>query len=462
LVRELLSRHRGLAGLVAVGAALRVLALVAVWPGIWFSDSNTYVEAAATGTLSPIRPVGYSLLVAPFHALGSAAALIVLQHILGLALAVGIYALLLRRGAPRWLALLGAAPAALDLYLVFVEHTLMAETVYHAALLGSVGLLVWNERPGLAAVAGAGLLLGYVGTVRSVGVPFVVVFGLYLLVRRVGWRPLAVFGSGWALVLGGYALLYQHQHGTFAVTESSGMFLYGKVAPFADCDRLGELPAAERRYCPDPANRLSANAYVWSQDSPIRGYGISDGDGVRSFATRVIRDRPGRYAGIVLSGFLHYFRPGHPISGDDYPVDPWQFPSDPRRWEYPGYRGPIRRGDPARQREHPITEPGPEVARMAGDWRVSVTASRGLHYIQRVLYTPGPLLAVCVLLVGAALVRRAGAPRLRADAALLAGLGLVALLVSQLLSVFSYRYGFGMGLLLVPAGALAVTALRRP
>jgi hypothetical protein len=450
-----LVRHRGLIGLLAAGAALRVLALIAVWPGIWFSDSNVYVTAAATGTLSPIRPVGYSLLVAPFHALGSASALIIVQHLLGLAIAAGVYALLLRRGAPRWLALLGAAPAALDLYLVVVEHTMMAETVYHAALLGCLLCVLWNERPGLAALAGAGLLLGYVGTVRSVGVPFVAVLAVYLIARRTGWRGLAVFGAGWALVMGGYALLYHHQHGTFAVSESSGMFLYGKVAPFADCARLGDVPAAEREFCPDPANRLSANAYVWSSDSPIHGHGISDGDEIRDFATRVIRDRPGRYAHIVLTGFLHYFRPGHPISGDDYPVDAWRFPKDPRHWSYPGYRGPIRHGDPARRREHPVTEPNRDVAEMAGDWHVHAGVSRFLHQAQRFLYTPGPLLALCVLLaIAAAVLRR------RADAALLAGLAVVALLVSQLLSVFSYRYGFGMALLLPPAGALAVTALR--
>jgi hypothetical protein len=200
---------------------------------------------------------------------------------------------------------------------------------------------------------------------------------------------------------------------------------------------------------------------VWSGESPIHGHGISDGEEIRAFATRVIRDRPGRYARVVLTGFLHYFRPGHPISGDDYPVQAWQFPADPRHWSYPGYRGPIRRGDPVRQREHSITEPGPDIAAMAGDWHVNVGVSRFLHHAQRFLYTPGPLLALCVLLTLAALALRRGAARLRGDAALLAGLALVALLVSQLLSVFSYRYGFGSALLLPPAGALAVTALRR-
>ncbi len=460
-MRELLTRHRGLVVLLAAGLVLRVLALVAIWPGIWFSDSNTYVEAAATGELSPIRPMGYALLVAPFYELGSAAALIVLQHVIGLGLAAALYALLLYRGVPRRLALLGAVPAALDLYLVFVEHTMMAETVFHAALLGCIALVLCTKKPGhLVYLGGAGLLLGYVGVVRSVGVPLLAVFAVYLLARRVGWRGVAAFAGGWALVTGSYMAVYKHQRGVFAVSESSAMFLYGKVAPLADCDRLGDVPQGERRYCPDTANRLSANSYVWSTESPIAGRGIDDADSIRGFALRVIREDPWRYTRLVLGGVLHYFRPGRPISGDDYPVEAWQFPVDPREWGYPGYRGPVRRGDPVRQRDHPVTEPNRHVARMADGYRFAPGVSRLLHGAQRYLYTHGPLLALCLLLVGVALVRRAGEPRLRGDAALLAALALVALFVSQLLSVFSYRYGFGAALLLPPAAALAVTALR--
>jgi hypothetical protein len=91
---------------------LRLAALVAIYPGIWFSDSNGYVSAAATGTLLRLRVSGYSLVVAPFWHGGSAGALITVQHLLGLGIVVGLYALLVHRGVPRWLALLAAVPAA--------------------------------------------------------------------------------------------------------------------------------------------------------------------------------------------------------------------------------------------------------------------------------------------------------------------------------------------------------------
>lgn len=433
--------------------ALRVVAVIAIRPGTWFSDSNVYVETAATGTLSTIRPVGYSLLVAPFYWLGSATALIIVQHLMGIALVVGLYALLIRRGAPRWVALLGALPAGLDLYLVVVEHVMMAETVFHAALLGTFALLFWRPEPGPATLAAAGALLAYAGLVRSVGVPVFAVFVVYLGLRRVGWRRVGLFVAGGAVITLGYMTVFAFQHGQFGVSTSSGRFLYGKVAPFAECRGV---PADERFLCPDPDNRLTPNAYVWSTQSPA--YGHADDPRLRSFATRVVRQQFGDYLRVVATGFLHFFRPGHDIGRDDYPIQAWQFPEDPRFVRYPGYRGPIRKGDPQRQRDHPITEPNRYVARMADRARFDVGASGLLHNLQKVLYTPGPVFALCVLLVAAALVARRGRA---AEAGLVAATALVGLAVSQALSVFSYRYGFGLIILLPFAAALALTELLR-
>jgi hypothetical protein len=457
----LVARHRGLALLLVIAAALRVAALVAVYPGIWFSDSNGYIATAATGRLSTTRVAGYALEVAPFWHAGSAAALIVFQHLLGLGIVVALYALLLRRGVPRRLALLAVVPAALDAYLIVVEHAIMSETVFHATLVGSIALLLYPERPRVAAAAAAGLLLGYAGVVRSVAVPLAVIFFVYLLARRTGWRPLLAFCLAWAVAPVAYATTFEIQHGRFAFTESNGRFLYGKVAPFADCARLGDVPADERPLCPDPGHRLTTNAYLWGKDSPIHGIATRDDPRIRRFALRVIREQPLTYAGVVAGGVLHYFEPGHRIGANDYPVSAWQFPADPRTWGYPGYRGPIRQGDPRLQRRHPIAEPNRYVGAMAGEPATSVSVSRALHDYQRIAYTWGPLLAGCLLVVVAALVLRRGDPRLRLDAALLAATALTALLVSQALSLFSYRYGLILPILLPPAAALAGAALLR-
>jgi hypothetical protein len=120
-------RHWPLALVLAPAIVLRVLAFVAIYPGIWFTDSNGYVKVGATGTLLLDLVSGYGLLVAAFYRLGSAAALIGFQHLLGLAIVVLLYALLVHRGVPSWLAALAVVPVALDAYLLAVEHAIAAD-----------------------------------------------------------------------------------------------------------------------------------------------------------------------------------------------------------------------------------------------------------------------------------------------------------------------------------------------
>ena len=440
-------RHGPLVALVLAAAGLRALALVAVYPGIWFSDSNDYVREAATGTLSLVRPGGYALFVAPFWHLGSAGALIVVQHLLGLAIVVAVYALLVRRGVRPWLACLAVVPAALDAYLIDIEHMIMSETVFHAVLVGALMLLLWRERPGPAAAAGAGLALGYAAVVRSVAMPFVAVIAVYLLARRVGWRPVALFVAGWAVVAGGYAALYASQHGHLGFSDYDGRFLYGQVAPFADCSRLPGLPVAERPLCPDPRHRLSRNSYVWSPHSPVRRLPVSADGRVRDFAVRAIRAQPLAYAGVVAGSFVHYLEPGHHTGRDDYSETAWQFPRDPNHWAYPRYRGPIRPGRAHRLRAN---DPNGYVSAMVSRPRTSPGASAVLHAYQTVFYSSGQVLTPCLLIVLAALILRRGSSRLRADAALLAALAVTSLLVASALSLFDYRYELAAVILLRP------------
>jgi hypothetical protein len=445
--------------LLAVALGLRVVAMVAIWPGIWFSDSNGYIAAAATGRLPGVRVAGYSLVIAPFMHLHSAAGLIVLQHLLGLAIVVGLYALLVRRGVPRWLAVLGVVPAAIDPYLFNLEHAVMSETVYHSALVGSVVLLLWrDDRPRAIAALGAGLLFGYAGVVRSVAIPLVAIVVVYLLVRRVGWRAFVAFAVGWALVAGGYATMFDVQHGVFAFERAGGRFLYARVATFADCPTLKGLPANERFLCPDPRNLHNTNWYLWSKHSPIRGVPNRD-PRVRAFAVRVIRAHPLAYARVTFGGVGHYFLPGHPIGANGYSPVPWQWPMDPLHWNFQDYRGPVRLGIPSLRKGHKNVEPNVYVAELHPHPRANVGASQFLHRFQTVVYTYGPLEAALFVLVLVAAIARRGAFRLRLDAAFLAMTTMAALIVTQALSVFSYRYGLIMVVLLPPAAAMAGAAL---
>jgi hypothetical protein len=449
-------RHWPLLVLLAAGLALRVLALVAIYPGIWFTDSNGFLRAAATGTLETIRVSGYALFVAPFLHWGSAGGLIIAQHLIGLAIVVLLYALLRRRGVPRLLAVLAVVPAALDAYLIQIEHTIMSETVFHAVLVGAFAVLIWKDHPGLAAAAASGVLLGYAGVVRSVALPLIAVFLGYLLVRRLGWRHLLLLAAGWALVTGGYATIYKVQHGKFGITDSGGRFLYGKVAPYIDCSRLPDLSSRERVLCPPGGVNQTPTTAMWSAKSPILELPPGSDGVVRHFALRVLRDQPLQYAGTAARDFLHYFEPGHRIGPNDPSLGPWQFPADPNHWHVPGYHGPIRPADGDPHGPQPVIDP------MVGKPHTNVSASRFLHGYQRWVFLTGPVLAACLLVVLAALVVRRGTWRLRLDAAFFAAAVLASLLVVVTVSLFSYRYSLTAVLLLPAAAALAGSALLQP
>jgi hypothetical protein len=462
----LLWRHRALVLLLTGGIVIRALALVAVYPGIWFTDSNGYVDVAATGTLLLQRVSAYGLFVAPFYQLGSAAALIVSQHLLALGVVVALYALLVHRGVPRWLAVLGVVPLALDAYQMAIEHAIMSDTLFHACVVAVVALLLWRERPGLPALAAAGLLLGFAGLVRSVGAPFLAVFVVYLLVRRLGWRSLVAFVVPWLGVTVAYAALFDAQHGRFALNQWGSRFLYARVEPLADCPGM-RVPADERFLCPKPGHVMTTQNALWGRVTPLHGLPHRYDPQVRDFALRVIKDRPLSYAHLVVADLLHYFEPGHRLGANDYKPAPWEFPDNPRIATFPGYRGPIR--PYGSTRFGPIVAnlkgiyPNERVSRMVSDPKVNAGASRLLRGYQRYFYTSGQILAVCLLVVIAALLRRRGDWRLRLDGALLAAATLVALLTAAAASVFSYRYGLTAVVLLPPAAALSgASLLRRP
>ena len=453
-----LGRHWPLVLLVAAGAALRYEALRAVYPGIWFPDGNDYVREAATGVLSIFRVGGYALVVAPFWHLGSAAALIVLQHVIGLGIGVVVYALLVHRGVARPVALLAIVPVLLDAYLIDIEHMIMSETIFHASIVCAIALLLWSDRPGPVAIGGAGLLLGYAAIVREVALPFIAIFVVYLLVRRVGWRRLALFGACWALVTGAYAGAYDAQHGVLGFGQYGPRYLYAQIAQLADCARM-TVPADEHALCPPPGDLHTPTGLLWGGHALMRVLPLSVNPRISDFDLRVIASRPLRYARMVLWQLAHYFEPGHRIGRNDYTIAVWQFSTTPARSFPTGYKGPIRPHD----REDPFKSwPNRYVGAMVRQPHVDVSASRWLHGYQRLAYTPGPVLAACLLVVATALVLARGrGRRLALDAALLGAATLTALLTASAFSVFDYRYGLLAIVLLPAAAALGATALCR-
>ena len=285
----------------------------------WFNDSFSYVANAVSLSLDPTRPSGYSVylrLLEPFH---SYALVTISQHVMGLLIAVMIYALARHRfAAPAWVAVLFSLPVLFDGFEVQLEHLIMADTLFLFLVMAAVTLLMWSARPSWRVCLFAGLLLGLSAVVRATGLPLLAVFAVYLLIsqwRR--WRHLAAGVAACALAFAvpvtAYEGWYDLQHGEFALTDSTGVFLYSRVMTFADCSQF-RPPADLLELCTTvpPGRRPVAQAYIWTDASPLTRFPAPKFTPVpdklaEQFAIRAIEAQPLAYARVVFDDTWHAF-----------------------------------------------------------------------------------------------------------------------------------------------------------
>lgn len=443
--------------LLLAGVVLRVLTWRAYRPALVFPDSRSYLLGAANNTLGTIRPSGYSVFIWPLvHLDGALAWITILQHLMGLAMAVAIYLLLLRLRVWHWLAALAAAPLLLDSMQLVIEQYVMSDVLFQALLLAACLLLLWRRRPGPALVMAAGLAFGVAATVRGAGMLLAAPAAVAVLALGLGsgWRRtvalLAALLVGVALPVGVYMLGYKKQHGSLAITSYTSRFLYSRLAPIVDCRGL-TLPDYERTLCPtEPVGqRMTTNEYMWAlKRSPQYRVRPPAGKTVQQvlaeFNRRIILHQPVDYARLVARDFLRGFQPFRTVREGDVPVSPWLFAPDLPSTVVPG------RAELYRQ----FAGYGPVVDRPVASW---------LTGYQHLGHTPGPLLAACavVALLASAGLGRARRSGLRVPAWTFASLGLVVLVTAAMSSTFSWRYQLVQLVLLPPAGALGLTALLR-
>src|SRR5580704_14144161 len=181
---RLIAGNRLFAVVLIPALALRVAAELGYRWQSWFNDSFTYVRAAVTLTPNTTRPSGYPLylwLLSPAH---SYLLVTASQHLMGLLVAVMIYAIARHRfGAPAWIAVLATLPVLYDGFEIQLEHLIMSATLFLFLAMAAGTVLLWSPRPSWRACLAAGLLLGLSTTVRSTGLALIPVFGLYLLIR---------------------------------------------------------------------------------------------------------------------------------------------------------------------------------------------------------------------------------------------------------------------------------------
>jgi hypothetical protein len=442
--------------LFAAGLVLRVLAFVAYRPALIFTDSIGYLSNMRDLGPRPLRPLGYPAflkILLPTH-LGLWVVPLA-QHVIGLGMAVCIYALLIRLGVGRWPAAIATAPVLLDAMQLNLEQQVLSETLFEVLLLAACVLLLWWPRVGpvVAALSG-GCLAGAVLT-RSVAELVIVPAVLVLLLLRTRLISVGALVAAFAVPLLLYAAWFHHDYGVYALNGLDGHFLYARVAPFADCDGLS-LPSYERVLCPKQpvGHRLTVEQFSWSPASPIYHMKIPAGMRTRGepwrarsdiagdFAKRVIEHQPVDYAEAVVSDFLRGFWPTRTTEHGEVPVQRWMF-----KRRYPVYGSSL--AVLAKYGEHPA---------------VAHDIASFLTSYQTVGYTPGPLLAVALILgvLGAVGVGRARRSGLQCACLLVTGAALIVLVTAVGVNQFSWRYQLP-GLVLLPAaGALGLTALMGP
>ena len=446
-------RHWVFAALFAAGLVLRVLTTVAYRPALLFHDSVAYLQLAEALVPGSDRVIGYPLLLRVVLTVGDLGLVPLLQHLLGLATAVLLYAALLRLGVPRWLAALGTAPVLLDAYVLQIEQMVMPEALFHVLLAAALAVLSWRRPPHPTAVAAGGLLFAAATLVRPLAQILVIpLAGFALLAGRDWSQRLRLVAAGlvaFLLPLVVYAGWYAQVHGPLRLSAQADETWYGRVAPFVDCTRL-DLPAHARTLCPrlPPEQRPGPGMYVHGGESPLRAYepppGVSRGQVLRDFARQAILAQPLTYARAVLSDVVWVFRWDKANKPDSpAPVERWHFTLD-----YPEHRPDI--GDVvAAHSDTPPTVVLP-LARFLRGYQLSVGFTRG----------PVLLLGLVAGLLGAAGVGRARRSRLQAACLLWTLVPACLLLVPAAVFEFSWRYQLPGVVLYPAAAALGLTALR--
>ncbi|MGH3198261.1 MAG: hypothetical protein ACRDOH_13410 [Streptosporangiaceae bacterium] len=459
--------HWQFAIVAAAAIVMRIIVILGYPPILWFNDSYNYVYDAVTHIPDEVRPNGYPFFIDLLLPLHSANPLAVLQAAMGVGMGVIIYALLRHRGLPWWGATLPTLPVLFDSYELHLEHMVTADTLFVFLVTVAIVILCWNDRPSVPVMAVAGLLIGYATLVRSVGEPLLAVVLVAMLARRAGWRRLVTLLIAGIVPIAAYMFWFDGTYGKYALTESSGTFLYGRVSTFAECAKI-DPPADVRALCdPTPAYlRPVAGEYIWADNelwpdnhatTPLFKLNNSGDTSLRftpqvsgmaeKFAKAAIFAQPFDYLRAVIRDTLHTFGWNRQPDPNNYYGNGPAFQFDVSAPQAPWWAGPVTTSqEPQWERLYKTDVPAHQMyqARQVfagaslGDASAVRPWQRLLQIYQRYFYLRGTLLGLIVLIGAAGVLarwRRWG------------GIGLLPWMVGALLIVlppmtagFSYRY----------------------
>ncbi len=479
----LLRRHWLVSVLLAAGLALRVATQLAYQPALVYIDTLKYLYGVYPGA----DPLGYRVLLKAVLVVGDLGFVAAIQHLLGLAEAVALYAVLLRRGVWRWLAALAVAPVLLDAYQLQMEQMIMPDVWFEAMLVAGLVALLWQPAVSPGFAAAAGLVLGVSATFHQLGEILIVPVVAFLLVAGLlgpgGWRRAvstsAALAVAFLLPILGYSGVSYARTGHFWLSGQQSHS--GRMAAAADCATL-KLPPAVRPLCPSPATAAQGPDWLeHSGKSPLHAAAIPPGTSreklIGELTSAVEHQQPLRVVAAIARDSVRLFAVTRDQTAGVGPIARWQFQAS-----YPTYPPWVTLG-----RGHVI---------VAGlQWRVfgpfrptPLRPSYGDHaHVIRPLatflrsyqlhggFTPGPLLLLFTLagLAGSVLAitglasmgrartgRRGGSgSRQLALGSLLFTLTAATVLLAPDVLQFSWRYQLPAVVTLPPAGVLGICAI---
>jgi hypothetical protein len=443
--------------IVAAGTTLRALAWAAYQPALFYSDSANYLANTYRVPNTAWHPLGYPVFLDALLPGHHIAVVTAVQHLMAIADAVAIYVLLLHLRCGRVVATLAATPVLLDAYQVQIEQYILSETLFESLLVAALVVALWPSRDrgvrlGITRTAVVAALMGLGVLVRLDALGLVVPLAGWLLWsawRQRGtrvWRPVLAAGVAFTIPLVVLLGLRGASGNGASITGTGPIWLYGRVATFANCP-ADHIPASERAMCPTQPLGHRPGA-IWFQNSgsapewQFLDKHPGDTAPIEAFARRVIEHQPLDYAQAVGSDFVQQFRPTRAQNPNGPEVVSWQF------------RLTLTPVDP--------TKPVPQamVDRYGtGKATLDLGVARVLRHYQHYGYLPGPVnAAMLVLSVIALVVRRRH--RLAPALFLVAACGVVTVLTATATVLFSWRYVLPTLFLYPPAGAIAWTMLR--
>lgn len=456
--------------LIAGGVVFRVITEFAYRPAIIYIDTLKYLYGQWPGS----DPVAYKVPLKLILAFGNLETVALVQHLLGLGIAITIYVVLMRRGVSRWLGALAIAPVLFDAYQLQVEAMIMPDIWFEATIVAGLAVLLWRPQPTTEMLALGAFILGASTGVREVGEVFIVPVLILVVAMGGGWRKViknvlatgGAFGVALLLYMGASYELTGH----FWISRSSTSLTYGRMASVVDCATL-KIPAIEQPLCPSKSEQ--AMGPDWLEHNPAGPYRMyasrlpasvaAEANTLTDKFNRAVESQqPLRVISGITRDSVKLFAVARYTSPGDTPIWRWQF-----QGTFPSYLEYIHVQKNGIYIQFPKTTTLKLLNPAYGGPPVVIPSLT--HFLRTYQlnggYTPGPLLLLFLItgLIGSVLAFTRKLLPASARQLALVCLGFfvtgVAVLGASDVFEFSWRYQIPALVTLPPAGAIAIGIL---